>query len=61
MAAGETSLTDSTCEHVTLVLREGDSLLWNDPRTEPLRPDDRLVEIMAVPGPARADQPAPRT
>jgi len=46
---------------VILVLRSGESLLWNDPRAEPLRPNDRLVEITAVPGPAQADQPAPRT
>lgn len=32
-------------EQVILVIRDGESLLWNDPRAEPLRPGDRLVEI----------------
>lgn len=32
-------------EQVILVIRDGESMLWNDPRAEPLRPGDRLVEI----------------
>ena len=32
-------------EQVILVIRNGESMLWNDPRAEPLRPGDRLVEI----------------
>jgi voltage-gated potassium channel len=32
-------------EQVILVIRDGESMLWNDPRAEPLRHGDRLIEI----------------
>lgn len=40
---------DERHEQVILVIRDGESLLWNDPRAEPLRPGDRLVEITTAP------------
>ncbi len=36
-------------EQVILVIRDGESMLWNDPRAEPLQAGDRLVEIKAGP------------
>jgi voltage-gated potassium channel len=36
-------------EQVVLIIRGEESLLWNDPRAEPLQPGDRLVELVAAP------------
>ncbi len=44
-----TMLEDASHEQVILVIRNGESMLWNDPRAEPLRPGDRLVEITTAP------------
>ncbi len=52
VAPGETTLDGNHRGQVILVLRDGESLLWNDPRAEPLRPGDRLVELVALPATA---------
>jgi voltage-gated potassium channel len=49
-------LEDRRHEQVILVIRDGDSMLWNDPRAEPLQPGDRLVELTTAP-PAAAEVP----
>lgn len=46
---GETGLDDVAHEQVILVLRGEECLLWNDPRCEPLRAGDRLVELTTAP------------
>ena len=42
-------LADRRHEQVILVIRGEESLLWNDPRAEPLQPGDRLVELTTAP------------
>lgn len=49
VAPGETDLGGEQHRQVILVQRDGESLLWNDPRASPLRPGDRLVEMTALP------------
>ena len=49
LGPGEATSLDERHEQVILVIRGGESLLWNDPRAEPLRPGDRLVEITTAP------------
>lgn len=49
LGPGEGTSLDDRHEQVILVIRDGDSMLWNDPRAEPLRPGDRLVEITTAP------------
>lgn len=49
LGPGEATRLDERHEQVILVIRDGESLLWNDPRAEPLRAGDRLVEITAAP------------
>lgn len=49
LSPGEGTRLDERHEQVILVIRDGESLLWNDPRAEPLRPGDRLVEITTAP------------
>ena len=49
LGPGDGTSLDERHEQVILVIRDGESLLWNDPRAEPLRPGDRLVEITTAP------------
>ena len=49
LGPGEGTSLDDRHEQVILVIRDGESMLWNDPRAEPLRPGDRLVEITTAP------------
>jgi voltage-gated potassium channel len=50
VGAGERDLEDGRYEQVILVIRGGESMLWNDPRcADGLRPGDRLVEITTAP------------
>jgi voltage-gated potassium channel len=49
LGPGEGTSLDDRHEQVILVIRGGESMLWNDPRAEPLRPGDRLVEITTAP------------
>ncbi len=51
LGPGDGTSLDDRHEQVILVIRGGESLLWNDPRAEPLRPGDRLVEITTAPAP----------
>ena len=55
LGPGEGTSLDERHEQVILVIRDGESLLWNDPRVEPLRPGDRLVEITTASAAAAAD------
>ena len=36
------------------MIRGKESMLWNDPRAEPLQPGDRLVELTTAPPDAGA-------
>lgn len=49
LGPGEGTSLDERHEQVILVIRDGESMLWNDPRADPLRPGDRLVEITTAP------------
>lgn len=51
MRPGE-SRESAAHEQVILVIRDGETLLWNDPRCGALLPGDRLVELTTAPVPA---------